>query len=68
VHRYHLRTDEDGRYRFANVAPGIYKLSDRITGPPTWRLRVEAKPGQVVFLDLSADNSTKVRDDFSGQP
>ena len=68
VHHYRLRTDEDGRFRFANVAPGIYKLSDRISGPPTWRLRVEAKPGQVVFLDLSADNSTKVRDDFSAHP
>lgn len=68
VHHYHLRTDEDGRFRFADVAPGIYKLSDRITGPPMWRLRVEAKPGQVAFLDLGADNSTKVRDDFPGQP
>lgn len=66
VHYYRLRTDEDGRYRFPVVAPGIYKLSDRIAGLPTWRLRVEAKPGQVVHLDLGPDNSTKVRDDFPG--
>jgi len=68
VHHYRLRTDEDGRFRFANVAPGIYKLSDRISGPPTWRLRVEAQPGQIVFLDLGAGNSTKVRDDFPDHP
>ena len=64
VHHYRMRTDEDGRFRFANVAPGIYKLSDRISGPPMWRLRVEAKPGQVVLLDLGAGNTAKVRDDF----
>jgi tetratricopeptide (TPR) repeat protein len=66
VHYYRLRTDEDGRYRFPIVAPGIYKLSDRIAGLPTWRLRVEAKPGEVVHLDLGPNNSTKVRDDFPG--
>lgn len=66
VHYYRLRTDEDGRYRFPIVAPGIYKLSDRVAGLPTWRLRVEAKPGQVVHLDLGPDNSTQVRDDFPG--
>lgn len=68
VHHYPVRTDEEGRFRFPSVAPGIYKLSDRISGPPTWRLRVEAKPGQVVFLDLGPDNSTKSRDDFPGHP
>ena len=68
VHHYPVRTDEEGRYRFPRVAPGVYKLSDRISGPPTWRLRVEAKPGQVVFLDLGPDNSTKSRDDFPGHP
>lgn len=64
VHHYRMRTDEDGRYRFTGVAPGIYKLSDRVTGPAKWRLRVEAKPGQAIFLDLGPDNSTSVRDDF----
>jgi hypothetical protein len=68
AHHYPVRTDEEGRFRFPSVAPGIYKLSDRITGPPTWRLRVEAKPGQIVFLDLGPDNSTKSRDDFPGHP
>ena len=68
VNYYLLRTDEDGRFHFKSVAPGVYKLSDRVVGPPKWRLRVEVKPGQVVFLDLGPGNSTKVRDDFSGQP
>ncbi len=61
---YRLRTDEDGQFRFADVAPGIYELSDRVSGSPMWRLRVDVQPGQIVFLDLGADNSTKVRDDF----
>jgi tetratricopeptide (TPR) repeat protein len=64
VHHYPVRTDEDGRFRFPTVAPGTYKLSDRMTGPPTWRLRVEAKLGQVVFVELGPDNTTKSRDDF----
>jgi hypothetical protein len=54
--------------RFAGVPPGTYKLSDRMSGPPTWRLRVEAKPGQLVLLDLGPDNSTRVRDDYPGHP
>jgi hypothetical protein len=64
VHHYPVRTDEEGRFQFPAVAPGIYKLSDRISGPPTWRLRVEVKPGQVVFVDLGANNTTRSRDDF----
>ena len=64
VHHYPVRTDEDGRFQFPTVAPGVYKLSDRITGPPTWRLRVETKPGQVVFVELGPDNTTRSRDDF----
>lgn len=66
--QYRLRTDEEGRFRFPDVAPGVYKLSDRIVGPPQWRLRVEATPGQAIVLNLGPDNSTKVRDDFPGQP
>jgi len=50
------------------VPPGTYKISDRMSGPPTWRLRVEAKPGQLVLLDLGPGNSTRVRDDYPGQP
>jgi hypothetical protein len=59
-----IRTDEDGRFRFAEVPPGIYKLTDRVAGLPTWRLRVELKPGQELSLDLEPSNSTRVRDDF----
>jgi tetratricopeptide (TPR) repeat protein len=68
VHYYQMRTDQDGRYRFPIIAPGIYKFSDRIAGLPTWRLRVEAKPGQAIHLDLGPDNGIKVRDDFPGDP
>jgi hypothetical protein len=68
LHHYQQRTDEEGRFRFAGVPPGTYKLGDRMSGPPTWRLRVEAKPGQLVLLDLGPGNSTRVRDDYPGQP
>ena len=68
VNYYRLRTDEDGHFYFPKVAPGVYKLSDRVVGSPRWRLRVEIKPGQTAFLDLGPGNSTKVRDDFPGQP
>lgn len=68
LHHYRGRTDEEGRFRFAGVPPGTYKISDRMSGPPTWRLRVETKPGQLVLLDLGPDNSTRVRDDYPGQP
>ena len=61
---YRIRTDEEGRFRFINVPPGIYKLADRIAGQPTWRLRVELKPGEDLSLDLSLGNSTRTRDDF----
>ena len=65
--RLQVRTAEDGTFRFASVPPGIYHLSDKVTGPALWRLRVEPKPGQVVFLDLGPGNSTKVREDFPAQ-
>ncbi len=61
---YRIRADEEGRFRFTNVPPGIYTLTDRVAGQPTWRLRVEIKPGQEVSLDLSLGNSTRTRDDF----
>lgn len=61
---YRIRTDEEGRFRFANVPPGIYRLTDRAAGQPIWRLRVELKPGQDLVLDLSPSNSTRIRDDF----
>jgi hypothetical protein len=44
---YHrIRTDEEGHFQFPGVPPGIYKLTERAAGHPTWRLRVELKPGQ----------------------
>lgn len=61
---FRMRTDESGHFRFVKVPPGIYKITDRVAGPPTWRLRVELKPGQDLTLDLNPGNSTKVRDDF----
>ena len=65
---FRIRTDEAGRYRFPKVPPGIYKLTDRASGPPRWRLRVELGPGQDMNLDLGPENSTKVRDDFPDRP
>jgi hypothetical protein len=64
VKRFRALTDEEGRFRFADVPPGTYKLSDRVAGPPRWRLRAELKPGQQLILDLDPGNSTEVRDDF----
>jgi hypothetical protein len=61
---FRIRTDEDGRFRFANVPPGIYKLTDRASGPARWRLRIEIKPAQELTLELNPGNSTRVRDDF----
>jgi Tetratricopeptide repeat len=68
MHHYPVRTDDDGRFVFPTVAPGVYKLSDRISGPPTWRLKIEAKPGQVVFIDLGPDNTVRSRDDCPDHP
>jgi len=68
VKRFRVLTDEDGRFRFADVPPGVYKLSDRVAGPPRWRLRVEVKPDQELTLDLDQANSTRVRDDFPDPP
>jgi len=62
--RYVLRTDEDGNFKFPNVPPGPYMLTNRIAGQPIWRLRVELKPGEEQQLDLSPGNSVAVRDDF----
>ena len=62
--RHSLRTDEDGRFRFAKVVAGSYKLTNRIAGQPIWRLRVELKPGESKQLELTPANSTATRDDF----
>jgi Carboxypeptidase regulatory-like domain len=65
---FRLRTDEQGHFRFEGIPPGTYKLTERAAGYPIWRLRVDLTPGQDVVLDLSAANSTKVRDDFPDSP
>jgi hypothetical protein len=62
--RYYVRTDQSGHFTFGNVAPGVYKLTNRVAGKPLWRLRVELKPGESASLDLSPANSVVKRDDF----
>jgi len=66
--RYNLRTDEDGSFKFANVPPGPYMLTNRLAGQPIWRLRVELKPAEEKQLDLNSGNSVAVRDDFPESP
>jgi hypothetical protein len=62
---YHLlRTDQQGNFRFADVVPGDYMLTNAIAGPPAWRLRVSLAKGEHVTLDLSPANQVSVRDDF----
>jgi tetratricopeptide (TPR) repeat protein len=62
--RYVLRTDEDGNFRFPNVPPGQYMLTNRLAGQPIWRLRVELKPAEEQQLELNPGNSVAARDDF----
>ena len=62
--RYNLRTDKDGYFKFPNVVPGPYMLTNRIAGKPIWRLRVELKPAEEKHLALGPDNSVGARDDF----
>jgi tetratricopeptide (TPR) repeat protein len=62
--RHVLRTAEDGSFRFPNVAPGAYMLTNRLAGQPIWRLRVELKASEEKQLDLNPGNSVAMRDDF----
>ncbi len=62
--RYVLRTTEDGTFRFPNVPPGPYMLTNRLAGQAIWRLRVELKPAEEKHLELNPGNSVAVRDDF----
>jgi hypothetical protein len=62
---YHvLRTDSQGNFRFTDVVPGDYMLTDAVAGPPTWRLRVSLVKGERLVLDLSPSNQAEIRDDF----
>jgi hypothetical protein len=62
---YHLlRTDQQGNFRFADVVPGEYMLTNAIAGPRLWRLRVSLGKGERLVLDLSPANQATVRDDF----
>jgi hypothetical protein len=62
---YHvLRTDQRGNFRFTNVVPGDYMLTNAVAGPPAWRLRVSLARGERLVLDLSPANHATVRDDF----
>lgn len=63
---HRVQTDEHGQYRIVDVVPGEYMLTNRVAGPPIWRLRVAVKAGQTLQLDLTPENSVKVRDDFPG--
>lgn len=59
-----LRTDREGRFKFTNVVPGSYMLTDVVAGKPRWRLKIEVAPNSTLRLDLSQGNSADVRDDF----
>jgi hypothetical protein len=62
--RFTIRTDENGRYAFLKIPPGMYKLTNTVAGPPLWRLRVTIAPGRETTLDLNNANSVTSRDDF----
>jgi hypothetical protein len=61
---YHLRTDEDGEFRFERIRGGSYKLSDDIASGYHWRLRLDVDDHASVTVDLTPANSIAVRDDF----
>jgi len=65
--RYNLRTDENGNFKFPDVMPGPYKLTNRVAGQPIWRLRVEVKPSETKILELTPSNSLAAQDDFPEQ-
>ena len=62
-----VRTDNDGQFRFVNIVPGTYMLTDKIAGKPRWRMKIEVSPGSTLRLDLNPANSTDARDDFPGR-
>jgi len=62
--RHQARTDDNGRFRFPNLVPGPYMVTDAVAGVRNWRLRIELQPGQAATLDLTPANHIKMRDDF----
>lgn len=64
LERYNLRTDEHGNFKFPDVVPGPYKLTNRVAGRPTWRLRVDLKSSEVKVLELTPANGVDSQDDF----
>jgi len=58
------RSDEQGNFRFINVVPGDYMLSNPVAVAMNWRLKVSLSRGERRVLDLSAANHVGVRDDF----
>jgi len=62
--RYTVRTDDEGRFEFKNIVAGPYKLTNRVAGKPTWRVRVDVEAGRDTGFDLHPGNSINVRDDF----
>jgi hypothetical protein len=64
LERYTLRTDEQGKFKFPDVVPGPYKLTNRVAGRPTWRLRIDLKSSEVKVLELTPANGVDSQDDF----
>ena len=65
--RVQVRTDERGRFRFANIPAGGYMITDAVSGARNWRLRVQVNADQALTLDLTPSNHIRVKDDFPSQ-
>ena len=61
---YEVHADSAGHYRFLGIAPGTYALTNRSDGQPNWRLKVVVEAEKAKEINLSPQNSVKVRDDF----
>jgi hypothetical protein len=57
---YNVRTNEQGEFQVERMLGGEYELTDG----QHWRLRVRVDDGQQLAMELTPDNSVKVRDDF----
>ena len=58
---YRVRANIEGEYEFDRVKAGEFVLKD---AEGHWRLRVAIAEGERKSLDLTPDNSVRVRDDF----